>query len=328
VRRREFIITAGAIAALPLAARAQSMPMRRIGVFAPYSPEDPQGKARLFAFQKGLEHLGWVEGRNATFLYRYAPGAQRALDLAEELIRERPDVILGISPPLLAALKKVAQNSPIPIVFAGISDPIGGGLVSSLARPGGNVTGLLNYEPGVMGKWLGMLKEIAPSLARVAVLGNPKTTLFDYYFNASKSAAGSLSVELVASRVETAGDIERSLETSARAPNSGLVILPDATAILHRDLILRMAETHRLPAIFPFRFFVAAGGLMSYGTIDAVQFRQVSSLVDRILRGAKPGDLPVQTPIKYETVINAKAAKKLGLAIPAGLLVAADEVFE
>jgi putative ABC transport system substrate-binding protein len=330
MRRRDFIVGLGGATAMTLVARAQqSEAIRRVGVFAPYAPDDPHGNARIAAFRKGLEHLGWIEGRNVAFLYRHAPAGERARDLAKELMELQPDVILAISPPVIAALQQERrENSHVPIVFIGISDPIGGGLVSSLAKPGGNLTGVLNYEPDIIGKWLAMLKEMAPHLSRATFLGNPKTTAFDYYFRASEAPARSLAMDIVPNRVADAREIERSLATFANVPNGGLVVLPDATAILHRDLILKLAEQHRIPAVFPFRFFVTAGGLMSYGTIDAAQFRQVSSLVDRVLRGARPADLPVQAPVKYETVINVRAARAIGLMVPSGLLVAADEVIE
>jgi putative ABC transport system substrate-binding protein len=235
-------------------------------------------------------------------------------------------VIFAHSTPIVAALQR--ESRTIPIVFVSVSDPIGSGFVASLARPGGNFTGLLQYEEGISGKWLAMLKEIAPRLARAALLANPKTTAYDYFLRAAEAAAPSLAIELVPKPVETAGDIERAIESVARAPNGGLLLPPDTTTVLHRDLIIALAARHRLPAVYPFRVFVAAGGLMSYGTEQVDMFRQAASYVDRILRGAKPADLPVQAPTKFETAVNLKTAKALGLTVPPGLLVAADEVIE
>ena len=256
MRRREFLGAVGGATVWPIAAAGQQTgSLKRIGIFAPYSATDPQREARIAAFRKGLEHLGWIEGRNVAYAQKFAPAGEKAQDLAKELLNERPDVILGMAPPLLNALRREAgDKTGIPIAFIGISDPIGGGLVASLAKPGGNMTGLLNYEPAIVGKWLAMLREIAPTLSRATLLGNPKTTAFDYYFRAAEAATRALKLNVVPSRVADAQDIERSLDSFARAPNGGLVVLPDATAILHRDLILKLAEHYRLPAVFPFRF--------------------------------------------------------------------------
>ena len=328
MRRRQFISFLSGAAAWPLTARAQSRPVRRIGVLVGLAEDDPAGKARLSAFRQGLDRLGWSEGRNIRIDYRYAPPAstERAQVLANELIALKPDAILANSPAIVAAVQR--ETRTIPIVFIGISDPIGEGFITSLARPGGNITGLMNYEPGITGKWLAMLKEIAPRLTRAALVGNPKTTSYDYFLRAAEAAVPALAIELVQSRVDTAADIERAIESFARVPNGGLVMPPDATTILHRDLIIALAAQHRLPTVFAYQFFVAAGGLMSYGTVQVDQYRQVASLFDRILRGANSADLPVQTPTKFETAVNVKTAKMLGLTVPPGLLVAADEVIE
>jgi putative ABC transport system substrate-binding protein len=209
-----------------------------------------------------------------------------------------------------------------------VSDPIGAGFIASLARPGGNITGVLHYEAGIIGKWLALLKEISPRLGRAAFVANPKTTSYDFFLLAAQAAASSLAIELVPSSVANAADIERTVETIARVPNSGLVVPPDASMVANRDLIISLAARHRVPAVYPFRLFVAAGGLMSYGTDQIEMFGQTASYIDRILRGAKPADLPVQASTKYETVLNLKTAKALGLTVPPGLLVAADEVIE
>jgi putative ABC transport system substrate-binding protein len=220
------------------------------------------------------------------------------------------------------------ETRTIPIVFVAVSDPIGPGFIASLARPGGNITGFLNFESSIVGKWIAMLKEIAPGLARSVVMADPKTPDSDYFLRGAEAAARSLAIELVRSDIETGADIERALESLARVPNRGLVVLPNSVNTLNRDLIIPLAARHRLPAVYALRVFVVAGGLMSYGTDLPDTYRLAASHVDRILRGDKPADLPVQAPVKYETVLNLKTAKALGLTVPTGLLVAADEVIE
>jgi putative ABC transport system substrate-binding protein len=328
MRRREVITLIGAAATWPLAVRAQQPErIRRIGVLVGGAEDDPEFRAGLAGFRQGLEKLGWSEGGNVRIVTRFAAGrADQFQMLAKELVALQPDVIFAISPPVVASLQQ--ESRTIPIVFIGVSDPIGAGFVGSLARPGGNLTGLLVYEDGITGKWLAMLKEIAPRLLRAALVGNPKTTAYDYFLRTTGALAPALAIELVPSQVENAADIERAIESFARIPNSGLVLPPDATTIIHRDLIVALAARHRLPTVYSFRFFVAAGGLMSYGTDFLDNFRQAASYVDRILHGANPADLPVQAPTKYETVINLKTAKALGLTVPPGLLVSADEVME
>jgi putative ABC transport system substrate-binding protein len=243
------------------------------------------------------------------------------------LVDLQPDVIFTHSTPLVAALQR--ESLTIPIVFAAVADPVGSGLVASLPRPGGNITGVTQYEASVTGKWLAMLKEIAPSLLRAAFVANPKTaTYYDYYLRAAEAVALSLAIDLVLSPVENAADIERAIESFASAPNGGLVVMPDITPLVHRNLIIALAARHRLPAVYYSREYVAAGGLMSYGNDLVASFRQAASYVDRILRGDKPADLPVQAATKFETVVNLKTAKALGLTVPPGLLVAADEVIE
>ena len=329
IRRREFItLLGGAAAAGPLAARAQQGGrMRRIGVLASFSEGDPEMQARLAGFRQELERLGWSERRNIRIDYRFGAAiADQFQPLAKELVGLQPDVILADGTGSAAVLQR--ESRAIPIVFVGVSDPIGSGFIASLARPGGNLTGLLNYEASITGKWLAMLKEIAPRLVRAAFMGNPKTTPYDYFLRAAEAAARSLAIELVSSPVETAADIERAIESVARVPNSGLLLKPDTTNTLHRDLIIALAARHRLPAVYTARFWVTAGGLMSYGNDQIDLFRQTSSYVDRILRGEKPADLPVQAPVKYETVLNLKTAKALGLTVPDLMIVRADEVIE
>jgi putative ABC transport system substrate-binding protein len=242
------------------------------------------------------------------------------------LVASEPEAIVAQSTPVALALFRETRS--IPIVFVSVSDPIGSGLVASLSRPGGNVTGVLLYEEGIIGKWLAMLKEVAPKLARVAIAANPKTTPFEYFLQAAKSPAAALSIDIIPMPVETAADIERSIPDFAAKPNGGLVLPPDSTNILHRDLLIALAARHRLPSVYGYRSFTEAGGLMSYSTDIPQQNRLVASLIDRILRGTAPADLPVEAPTKYETAINIKAAKALGLEIPSALLARADDVIE
>ena len=247
--------------------------------------------------------------------------------LAKELVALRPDVIFAMTTPAVAALQR--ESHEIPIVFAAVADPLGSGFIVSLPRPGGNITGVMQYEPSVTGKWLAMLKEIAPRLIRVAFMINPKTAPFyNYYLAAAEPLSQSLGIELVPTFVENPTEINRAIESFARVPNGGLLVPPDVTTFAHRDLIIALAARHSLPAVYSFRVLVLAGGLMSYG-IDLVDTcRQAAFYVDRILRGDKPGDLPVQAATKFETAVNLKTAKALGLTAPPGLLVAADEVVE
>jgi len=324
MKRREFItLLGGTAAAWPLLARAQQAgKLPTIGVLAGY--DDPNMKA----FQQELERLGWADGRNVHVEYRYAPAGTQVQALAKELVALQPEVIFAQSRPVVAALR--AESDTIPIVFTAVIDPIGAGFITSLARPGGNITGFMVYEPSVVSKWLAMLKEIAPQLSRAALVCNPKTAVYyDYLLRAAEAVAPALGIELVPGRVENAAaDIERAIAAIAGVPNGGMVVLPDSTTSVHRELITALAARYRLPAVYNNRFFVDAGGLMSYGVVWVEEYRQAASYVDRILRGAKPADLPVQTPTKYETVLNLKTAKALGLPVPAELLVAADEVIE
>jgi ABC-type uncharacterized transport system substrate-binding protein len=326
--RRQFItLLGGAAAAWPLAARAQQDGrMRRIGVLTGDTEDDPQSKERLAAFQQELERLGWPQGRNVRIDYRFAADhPDRYQPLAKELVSLQPDVLLAYTTPVAVTFQR--ESRTIPIVFASVSDPIGSGLVASLARPGGNITGLLLYEEGITGKWLAMLKEIAPSLSRAALIANPDRTPYDYFVRSAKSVASSLAIELAPSPVKDAADIERAIVSFSQEANGSLVILP-GTATEHRNLVIGLAARQRLPAVYYARFFVTAGGLMSYGTDFADQSRQAASYVDRILRGARPADLPVQAPTRYQTTLNLKTAKALGLDVPPSLLVRADEVIE
>jgi ABC-type uncharacterized transport system substrate-binding protein len=333
IPRREFITLLGAAAASsvswPLAARAQQGEqgerVRRVNVLL--TTTGGEGRARDVAFRQGLERRGWLEGRNvhiSTRILDPADGPAQAQLIAKEFVALRPDVILVQSTPYTAAMQQ--QTRTVPIVFVAVSDPVGSGFAASLPRPGGNLTGVMLFEGSVAGKWLGMLKEIAPRLQRVAVLHNPNITT--YWLRAAQSLASSLAIELVSSPIENAKDIERSIELFASAPDGGLVIPPDFTLTNNRDLVIALAARHRLPAVYSERVWMTDGGLMYYGTDRIDQFRQAAAYVDRILRGDPPADLPVQAPTKYETIVNLRTAKALGLAVPPGLLVAADEVIE
>jgi putative ABC transport system substrate-binding protein len=330
MRRREFItLLGGAAAVWPLAARAQQPErMRLVGVLSNVPEDDAAMKARFAAFRQELERLGWLQSRNVHIETRFgAVTSEQIHASAKALLALQPDVILANAPRVARELQQASRT--IPIVFVAVSDPIGAGLIASLARPGSNLTGLQNYEATVTGKWLAMLKEIAPSVQRAALIGHPYDGDFNYFLEAAKTLAPSLAIEIVAVRVgHIPLDVERAIETFAHQPNGSLVLPPDATTIQNRDLIIGLAARHRLPAVYAFRFFVTGGGLMSYATDLVDQYRRAATYVDRILRGANPADLPVQAPTKYETIINLKTAKALGLAVPSGLLVAADEVIE
>ena len=324
MRRRDFISLIGsALAARPLTVRAKEPDrIRHIGMLVVIN--DPEIKA----FQEELEKHGWFEGRNIQIDYPVALGGTQVETLAKELTTTQPDVIFALGRPATAALQK--ETHTIPIVFTYVIDPIGAGFIASLARPGGNITGIMAYEQDMVGKWLGMLKEIAPQTVRVALLGNPKTAVYyDYLLHAAEGAAPLLGIEAVPSRIENdAADIERVITGVASMPNSTMVVLPESTTNANGDLIISLAAHYRLPAVYNFKFLVRAGGLMSYGIVAADHYRQAALYVDQILRGTKPSDLPVQTPTKYETILNRKTANALGLTFSAGLMIAADEVIE
>lgn len=328
MRRRAFIAALAGTAAWPMAALAQQPErMRRIGVLAPLAEDDPDNRASLAAFQQELDRLGWSQGRNVRIDFRFARARVDQVEaLAKELVALQPDVILAHTTPVVAALQRESRG--FPIVFVYVSDPVGFGFVESLARPGGNLTGLLLYEASIIGKWLAMLREIAPRMARAALVGNPKTPTYDFFLRTAETIAPSLAIKLVPSPVETTADIERAIESFARTPNGGLFLPPNNTTVLHRDLIIGLAARHRVPAVYAFRNFVAAGGLMSYGVDEIGIHRQAASYVDRILRGANPAELPVQAPVRYETAVNLRTARALGLDVPPSLLAIADEVIE
>jgi putative ABC transport system substrate-binding protein len=331
MRRREFfkVIGGGAVAALPFPALAQQTErIPRIGVLMGFAEGDAFTNVRIEGLRQGLGALGWLEGRNVRIDYRFAPAGANAQALAKELIALQPDVIVSNASPATGALQR--ETRTIPIVFAAVADPIGSGFVASLAEPGANITGFLLFEASITGKWLAMLRDMVPALARATLVINPKTAAYyEFYLRAAQAAASSLGIELALGPIgNEPAEIERVFEAFARMSNGGLLLPPDINTNAHRDLLITLAARHRLPAVYPDRLFVEAGGLMCYTTDRADMFRAAARYVDRILRGAKPADLPVQVPTKYETVINLKTAKALGLTVPPGLLVAADEVIE
>jgi putative tryptophan/tyrosine transport system substrate-binding protein len=323
--RRKFIRLIGVAAAWPLAARAQQVErVRRIAVLNNVAQGDPDTQAWIGAFRQRLESLGWNEGLKIDV--RWGAGdLTRLRRYAEELVSMGPDVAFAESTPSIRALQQATRT--IPIVFVGGSNPIGSGFVASLARPEGHITGFTSFEPAIGGKWLGVLKEISPGVARAALIYNPQTHT-GQYFQSIESAAQSLSVELVRVAFSHPSDIERGIDEFARAPNGGLLVLSDPSNALHRDLIVTLAARHRLPAVYPFRQFATTGGLISYGVDRPDQYRRAAEYVSRILNGEKAGELPVQTPTKFELLINLKTAKTLGLQVPDKLLALADEVIE
>ena len=326
IRRREFMILLGVAAAWPLPARAQQPDrVRRVGVLMGIA-DDLEGQARIAVFRQALQALGWSEGRNVQFIYRWSGGdVAHARQFAKELLDLRSDVILANSTPIAAAVRETTRTTPT--VFVQVSDPVTAGVVQSLARPGGNLTGFTNFEPSMASKWLELVKGIAPNITRVAYLFNPNTAPL-LYARAVETAAPSLLIKLLAAEVRNADEREGVIEQFAREPDGALLVLPDLFTATNRQSIIALAARHRLPAVHPFRYFVAGGGLMSYGTETLETYRQAAAYVDRILKGENPGDLPVQAPSKYELVINLKTAKALGLEVPPTLLAIADEVIE
>jgi len=329
MRRREFIAGVGSAAAWPVAVRAQPGDrVRRIGVLLNRESDDPEAQARNAAFLQGLQELGWTVGRNVRIDYRWGGGnADRHRGLAAELVALAPDVILAATGAVVGALQQVSRT--VPIVFVGVIDPVGGGWVESLARPGGNATGFAAYDFSLGGKWLALLKQIAPGVTRVAVVRDPSVPAGTAGYAAIQTAAPSFAVDLTSVGVRDAGEIERGIATFALGSNGGMIAVgPPSSMILTRDLVISLAARHRLPAIYPNSLFVSAGGLISYGPDTINQYRLAAGYVDRILKGKKPADLPVQAPTKYELVINLKTAKALGLTIPETLLATADEVIQ
>ena len=328
MKRREFITLLGAAAAWPLAAHAQQPErMRRIGVLTNLAADDPEAQTRVGAFLQGLQEFGWAVGRNMRIDFRWGGGdAEKTRRYATELVALAPDVILTSGATALGPLLQATRS--VPIVFAQVPDPVGSGLVNSLARPGGNATGFTTFEYGLSGKWLELLKQIAPTVTQIAVIRDPTISAGIGQWGALQAVAPSVRVGLRAVNVRDADEIEGDIVAMARVPNSGLVVTSSPLSALHRDLIVSLAARHRLPAIYYQRGFVTVGGLMSYGPDFVDQYRRAAGYVDRILKGDRPADLPVQEPTKYEMVINLRTAKALGLAVPDKLLATADEVIE
>jgi putative tryptophan/tyrosine transport system substrate-binding protein len=328
MRRREFISFLAAAAAWPIGAYAQQPErLRRIGVLINTAADDPTGQARLLAFAQALAQSGWTDGRNVQIDIRWAAGdPDRIRRYTAELVALAPDVILVSGGTTLGPLRQVSRS--VPTVFTGVSDPVGAGYVESLARPGGNATGFISFEWSISGKWLELLKEITPGVTRAVVLRDSEVGPGASQFAVIQAMAPSLRVEINPVNVSGAAEIERAVAAFARAPNGGLIATGGGRMRFHRDLIVKLAARHKLPAVYYDRVYVDAGGLISYGPDFVDQFRRAAGYVDRILKGEKPGELPVQAPTKYELVINLKTAKALGLDVPPTLLGRADEVIE
>ena len=329
MRRREFItLLSGAATAWPLAALAQQPGTpRRIGVLIQVAEGDPQARIEVATFLRGLQKLGWSEGHNLRIDTRWGGGdADLIRKYAAELVALAPEVVLAPGGTVVGALQQASRT--VPIVFVNVTDPVGRGYVASLAQPVGNATGFTSFEFGMGGKWLEVLKEMAPQVTRAAVLRDPVITAGMGYLAAIHALAPSIGVQVTPVDVRHTSDIERAVAAFARTPNSGLIVTADPAAIVHREAIIALGARHRLPAVYPYRFFVISGGLISYGLDNIEQYRLAAGYVDRILKGEKPGDLPVQAPTKYELAINLKTAKALGLEVPPTLLARADEVIE
>jgi putative ABC transport system substrate-binding protein len=328
MRRRDFISLLGSAAASwPRAARAQQTErMRRIGVLMSLAADDKEGQARVDAFVQGLRELGWVDGRNVQIAVRWAAGGDRVRQYAAELIALSPDVILASGGSVVGPLLQATRT--VPIVFTQTPDPVGAGFVDNLARPGGNATGFSIFDYNIAGKWLELLKQIAPSVKRVAVIRDPATPQGIGQFSVVHAVAPSLGLDVSPINASEPGEVERTITAFARSPTSGMIVTGSNFAITQRELIIKLASQLKLPAIYPLRFFVPAGGLISYGAEPIDPHRRAAGYVDRVLKGEKPADLPVQAPTKYELVINLKTAKALGLTVPPTLLARADEVIE
>jgi ABC-type uncharacterized transport system substrate-binding protein len=330
MKRREFISLLGGAAAWPLVTLAQEPSrMRRVGVLLGFVESDPEAQPRIAAFQRELQNLGWTVGRNLQIEYRWAGSdAERFRVLAAELVATSPDVLVAHATPSVEALAR--ETRTIPIIFAAVTDPIRLGLAASLREPGGNITGFTMFDPSMGAKWVEFSKEFSPRLARVALLFNPETApgRGSLFVRPVEAAARSLAIEPILATVSNAARIENAVAILSQSPNGGLIVMPDIFNTMHRDLIVALAMRHALPAIYPFRYFAKAGGLISYGTDVNDLFRRAATYVDKILRGAKPSSLPVQRPDKFELVINMNTAKALRLDVPRVLIARADEVIE
>jgi putative tryptophan/tyrosine transport system substrate-binding protein len=329
LKRREFITLLGTAATWPLAARAQqSETVRRIGVLMTFAQTDAGWQRTAAEFLKALEHLGWVRGRNLEIEFRWdGPDPDQIQRYATELVELKSDLIVCQATPSVRSLQRTTRT--IPIVFVNVSDPLGSGFIESLARPGGNITGFSNFEPAMGGKWVELIKEIAPSVTRIALMSNPDTSpQARFYFPSIENAALSLGLQTIVTPVRDDAEIDHAIVALAHESGGGLVLLSDIFTLANHELIVRLADQYRVPAVYPFCDFAKSGGLLSYGVDVAFQFPQAAAYVDRILKGEKPRELPVQGPTKFELIVNIKTAKALGLSVPNTLLVSADEVIE
>jgi putative ABC transport system substrate-binding protein len=326
-KRREFISLLGGVALWPLAARAQQAE-RRIGLLMGIAENDPEGHARIAAFRQGLRELGWTEGYTIRIDFRWAADDANLMQrYAAELVGMAPDVIVALAAPGLAALQRETRS--IPIVFVQVTDPVGGGFVASLSKPGGNTTGFTSFEQTISAKWLELIKEVAPQLTRVAIMRNPaKTSASEFLKDAMEAAAPSLGLQLTPVSVRDLAEIERAFDALARLSIGGLIVMPDPITLVNRERIVGLAAEHQLPAVYPYRYFVTVGGLVSYGHNTVDSWRRAPIYVDRILKGTKPSELPIQNPTKFEIVLNLKTAKALGIEPPLSLLMRIDEVIE
>jgi putative ABC transport system substrate-binding protein len=330
VRRRDFITLLGAAAATtwPLGAHAQQPDgVRRIGVLMGIGEDDPEAKPRVEALREGLQERGWVEGRNIHLDYRWTAGdLYRTRQFAKELFELKPDLMVVHSTPAVKAVRELTTT--MPVVFTLIADPIGSGFVASLAHPGANMTGFMNVDAPMASKWLELLTEIVPKVKRVELIFNPRTAPYKSFLSEFEVVAPKVGIQAIATPVVDATELEHAITALGQRPDSALFVVPDVFVQVHRALIIKLAEQYRLPAVYPYRFFPTSGGLLSYGIDTVIVFRQAASYVDRILKGEKPGDLPVQAPASFKLVVNLKAAQSIGLTIPESFLVRADEVIE
>jgi putative ABC transport system substrate-binding protein len=328
IGRRELLaVLGGTAAAWPLAARAQQGDRRRVGIFMDLAEQDREGQARVAAFREGMQRLGWIEGRNVAYDYRWTAGNPAVMErYAVELVALKPEVIMNGGLPTLVAMQK--QTRTIPIVFAQVLDPVGAGFVDSLMRPGGNVTGFVSFEYSMAGKWLETLTQIAPRIKRIAGVRDLASPSEMGMLGAIQAVMPAFSMPFTILGGRDAAEFERAIEMFAREPNGGIIVLPSPNTLVHRRVIMDLAARHQLPAIYPYGFFAREGGLISYGIVPSDNFRRAAGYIDRILKGEKPSELPVQVPTKFELVINLKTAKALGLTPPEKLFATADEVIE
>jgi putative ABC transport system substrate-binding protein len=328
IRRREFIVTLGGAAAWPVAARAQQQDRgRRVAVFEGYAQSDPEGEARMRALAEGLQELGWRDGRNVTIDYHFDAANPKSLDAnAAAVALQKPEVIVTTSTPITQTVLRYSKSTPV--VFVNLSDPIGSGLVMSFAKPGSNITGFTNYEASLAGKWLELITEVDRRVTKVTVISNANNPTAAMFFGSIQAAGASIGVQATLFGIRDSSDINLVIDPSRHESSAGLIVLPEPVTGTHRTLIIALAARYRVPAIYPYRFFATDGGLMAYGVKQTDLYRRAASYVDRILKGEKPGDLPVQQPTKFELIVNLKTARAQGLDVAPSLLARADEVIE